>query len=158
LSLAGSGLGCGDVGGGARDGRAARRLVSNLADERGSSVVEFSMMSVLLVLLLFAVLQVAALFYIRSVASSAASDGARYAANAGVSPEAGGDRASTLLARALSPAMARRLPCAGELVTDPGSGLVTAQVRCQGNVRSLFLPIGTLVTVKARGQSLKDDP
>jgi hypothetical protein len=116
------------------------------------------MISVLLVLLLFAVVQVAALFYVRSVASSAASDGARYAANAGVPAGAGGERASALLARALSPGMARRLPCAGELVADPGSGLVTAQVRCRGKIRSVFVPIGALVTIEVRGQSLKDEP
>jgi Flp pilus assembly protein TadG len=115
-------------------------------------------MSVLLVMLLFGVLQVAALFYVRSVAGSAAADGARYAANAGVSPQAGGERASTLLGRALSPAMARTLPCAGALVAEAGSGLRTAEVRCRGTIRSVFLPIGALVTVDVSGQSLKDDP
>jgi hypothetical protein len=115
-------------------------------------------MSVLLVMLLFAVVQVAALFYVRSVASAAAADGARYAANAGVSPQAGGDRASGLLGRALSPRMARELPCAGALVAEAGSGLRTAEVRCRGTIRSVFLPIGALVRVDVSGQSLKDDP
>lgn len=121
-------------------------------------MVEFCLMSVLLVMLLFAVLQVAALFYVRSVAASAAADGARYAANAGVSPQAGAERAAALLGRALSPAMVRRLPCAGGLVTDADSGLLTAQVRCRGTISSAFLPIGALVTVDVSGQSLKDGP
>jgi hypothetical protein len=118
--------------------------------------VEFCLMSVLLVMLLFAVLQVAALFYVRSVAASAAADGARYAANSGVSPQAGGERASALLGRALSPGMVRRLPCAGGVVADADSGLLTAQVRCRGTIRSVFLPIAALVTVDVSGQSLKD--
>jgi Flp pilus assembly protein TadG len=115
-------------------------------------------MSVLLVMLLFAVVQVAAVFYVRSVASAAAADGARYAANAGVPAQAGAERAAALLGQALSPAMARRLPCAGGLVAEPGSGLVTAEVRCRGTISSVFLPIGALVTVEVSGRSLKDDP
>jgi hypothetical protein len=137
---------------------AERRRARNLTEDGGSAVVEFCLMSVLLVMLLFAVVQVAALFYVRSVAASAAADGARYAANAGVSPRVGGERASTLLGHALSPAMARKLPCAGALVAEAGSGLRTAEVRCRGTIRSIFLPIGALVTVDVSGQSLKDDP
>jgi Flp pilus assembly protein TadG len=115
-------------------------------------------MSVLLVMLLFAVLQVATLFYVRSVAASAAADGARYAANAGVSAQAGGERATTLLSQALGARMARRLPCSGALVAEAGSGLTTAEVRCRGTIKSAFVPIGSLVTVDVSGQSLKDDP
>jgi TadE-like protein len=137
---------------------ATRRRAQDLTGDRGSAVVEFCLMSVLLVMLLFAVVQVAALFYVRSVAASAAADGARYAANAGVSPQAGGERASTLLGRALSPGMARRLPCAGFLIAEAGSGLGTTEVRCRGTISSVFLPIGALVTVDVSGQSLKDDP
>ena len=135
-----------------------RRRIHVLTGDRGSAVVEFSLMSVLLVMLLFAVLQVAALFYVRSVAAAAAADGARYAANAGVSAQAGGERASALLGRALSRGMARELPCAGALVADADSGLITTEVRCTGTIRSVFLPLGALVRVDVSGQSLKDDP
>lgn len=135
-----------------------RRRLHDLRHDRGSAVVEFCLMSVLLVMLLFAVMQVAALFYVRSVAAAAAADGARYAANAGVPPQAGGERATALLARALSPAMARAVPCSGDLVAEPGSGLATAEVRCRGTIRSVFLPLGALVRVDVSGQSLKDDP
>lgn len=115
-------------------------------------------MSVLLIMLLFAVVQVAALFYVRSVAAAAAADGARYAANAGVPPQAGGERATALLSRALSPGMARGLPCSGGVISEATSGLVTAEVRCRGTIRSVFLPLGALVRVDVSGQSLKDDP
>lgn len=116
------------------------------------------MIAVLLVLLLMAVLQVAALFYVRSVTASAASDGARYAANAGVPASAGGPRATALIERGLGRRMAAQLPCTGAAVPDPGSGLVTLRVSCQGRIRSLLLPIGAFVTVNAAGQSLKDGP
>jgi len=116
------------------------------------------MISVLLVFLLFAVLQVAAVLYVRSVVASAAADGARYGANADVDPAAGGARASTLIGRGLGTGMARRLPCEGGQVIDEASGLVTAEVRCQGRIRSVFVPIGALVDIKVSGQSLKDAP
>lgn len=116
------------------------------------------MISVLLVFLLFAVLQVAAVFYVRSVVAAAAADGARYAANASVDPAAGGPRASALIGRGLGTGMARRVQCAGGQLVDQVSGLVTAEVRCQGRIRSVFVPIGALVDIDVSGQSLKDAP
>lgn len=127
-----------------------------IADDRGSSVVEFVLISVLLVMLLFGVLQIATLFYVRSVVASAASDGARYAANAGVSPSAGGQRATQLISRGLGASMARQLPCTSEAVDDAASGLATAQVTCAGKIRSLLLPIGAFVKVDVSARSLKD--
>src|SRR6185437_9389504 len=112
------------------------RLRRRPSGDRGSSVVEFSMITVLLVFLLFAVLQVAALFYVRSVTSAAAADGARYAANADVDPAAGGPRASMLIAHGIGSRMSEQLPCQGQTIPDPGSGMVAAQVHCQGRIRS----------------------
>ena len=43
--------------------------------DRGSAIVEFSLITVLLLMLLFVVLQVAALYYVRSVAGASAADG-----------------------------------------------------------------------------------
>lgn len=116
------------------------------------------MISVLLVLLLFAVLQVAALFYVRSVTAAAAADGARYAANADVDPAAGGPRASLLIARGIGTRMADQLPCQGRTVPDPDSELLAAQVHCRGRIRSLLLPIGAFVRVDVTARSLKDAP
>lgn len=132
---------------------AVRRAIR---DERGSSVVEFAMISALLVMLLFAVLQIAAVFYVRSVAAAAASDGARYAANADVDPAAGGQRASTVLRNGLGAGMAQSLPCTGAPVVDGATGLQTARVECTGQIRSMFLPIGMFVRIKVTGQSLKE--
>jgi len=121
-------------------------------------VVEFSLIVVLLVFLLFAVLQVAALFYVRSVAGAAAADGARYAANADVPPGEGADRAGQLIRQGLGAGMADRLPCTGGQLSDPASGMSIARVRCRGRVRSLLVPIGAFVTVDVTGQSLRDRP
>ena len=51
------------------------------------------MMSVLLLMLLFGVLQVAVYFYARNVAAASAADAARYAAAEGIDPAAGAARA-----------------------------------------------------------------
>jgi hypothetical protein len=127
-----------------------------LSGDRGSAMVEFSMITVLLVFLLFAVLQVAALFYVRSVTAAAAADGARFAANADVDPAAGGSRASALIAHGVGGRLAGQLPCVGSAVPDPGSGLVAAEVHCQGRIRSLLLPIGAFVRVDITARSFKD--
>jgi Flp pilus assembly protein TadG len=122
----------------------------------GAAIVEFAMVTVLLVLVLFAVIQVAALLYVRSAAAAAAADGARHGAEAGVDPAAGGERAATLIAQSLGTGMARRLPCAGSADTDPGSGLRTARVECRGDITSVLLPIGVFVHVDAVAESLKE--
>ena len=124
--------------------------------DSGSAVVEFVMVTVLLVLLLFGVLQVAALFYVRSVVASAASDGARYGANAGVEPSAGGQRASELISRGLTDNLAKGISCVGQQERDPETGTAVASVRCQGRIRSVFLPLGALIAVSASGQSLRE--
>ena len=62
---------------------------SALADDQGAAVIEFVMMIVLLVLVLFGVLQVAVYCYARNIVAAAAADGARYAASLGVDPGAG---------------------------------------------------------------------
>ena len=126
--------------------------------DRGSAIVEFSLISVLLLLLLFAVLQVGTLYYVRSVVAASAADGARYAANADVGPAAGARRASEQIAHGLGSAMAGRLPCTGELVPDPASGLQISRVHCQGRIRSLLLPLGAFVRIRVTGQSFKDRP
>lgn len=115
------------------------------------------MVSVLLVFLLFGVLQVAAIFYVRSVVGAAASDGARFSANAGVDPEDGGVRASGVVAEGIGSRLAGQVPCSGTLIGE-GAGLQATRVRCVGRIRSIFLPIGAFVTIDVTGQSLREQP
>ena len=135
-----------------------RRFHGGLRAERGSAVVEFSLITVLLLMLLFAVLQVAAVYYVRSVAGASAADGARYAANANVDPAEGARRASDEIGHGLGGALAGGLPCAGEVVPDPASDLRIARVHCRGRIRSLLLPLGGFVEIRVTGQSFKDQP
>ncbi|MDR1999289.1 MAG: pilus assembly protein [Frankiaceae bacterium] len=124
--------------------------------EQGSSLVEVSMVIVLLIGLLLAVLQVGALFYVRSVVAASATAGARWAANPDLTPGEGGGRASRQIASALSPSIAASIPCTGSSAVDAASGLELVVVRCTGTIRSIFLPIGALVTVDVRSRALRE--
>jgi Flp pilus assembly protein TadG len=114
------------------------------------------MVSVLLLFLVFAVLQVAMVFYVRNIVAASAADGARYAAGSNVDAAAGGARASAEVEHALSSTVARSLPCRGSIGTDPGSGLQTTVVRCSGNVKSVFLPLAAVVHIDVTARSLTE--
>ena len=60
------------------------RRCGRLGRDRGAAIAEFVMISVLLIFLLFAVLQVAILLYVRTIVAASAADGARYAASSNV--------------------------------------------------------------------------
>jgi Flp pilus assembly protein TadG len=127
-------------------------------DDAGVAVVEFVMISGLLVLLLFGVLQVAAVLYVRSVVAASAADGARYAAAAGIGGAAGGTRADQVKAQALSASLSSGIPCTGREEVDPGSGLRVVDVECTGHIRSIFVPAGLFVDIHVRSRSLDETP
>lgn len=74
----------------------------DLRDDRGAAVVDFALTSGLLALLFVAVLQVGAALHIRNTLVSCASEGARYAARVGSSPEQGVVRTRDLVSRSIS--------------------------------------------------------
>jgi Flp pilus assembly protein TadG len=128
-------------------------------DERGAALVEFVMVAVLLVFLLFGVLQVAGVYYVRNVVSASVADAARYAASAGADPAVGGVRAEQLIRRSLSGPTSTSIRCRSRLDVDNPSGLTVARVECTGRIRSLFLPIGALVEIDVVGHALREpDP
>ena len=128
-------------------GRAARDV--------GAAVVEFVMIAVLLMFLVFAVLQVAVYFYLRNVVQSAAAAGARYAASSGVDYDEGGRRASVLIAQGSSLTMARSLACHGSAATDV-SGVQLAVVHCGGHLKSIFLPLGRVLSIDVTARAVKE--
>jgi hypothetical protein len=116
------------------------------------------MISVLLLMLFFAVLQVAVLFYVRNIVAASAADGARYAASSNVAPGAGGTRATGEIRRALTGGVAHDVPCTGSIGTDAPTGLQTTVVRCQGSIGSIFLPLAALVHLDVTARSLTEPP
>ena len=73
-----------------------------LADDSGAAVAEFVMTSTLVVLVFMAVVQLGLALHVRNTLVSCASEGARYGARAGSSPEQGADRARELINTSLS--------------------------------------------------------
>jgi len=72
-----------------------------LGDDRGSAPAEFVMVSVLLVALVLAVLQLGFALHIRNTVQSAASEGARLGALAGNAPADGAERTRELVTTAV---------------------------------------------------------
>lgn len=125
-------------------------------DDRGASVVEFVLLSALLVLMLFAVLQVAVWFYARTVVASAASGAAHFTATLGGTAAAGEQRARELLGEGLSAQIVRDIACVDASGTDARSGLPITTVRCRGNPRMLVLPFDLPLRIDVRASVLTE--
>ena len=127
------------------------------ARERGSAVVDFVLVSLLIVTLLLAVLQVAVYVHVRNVVVASAQEGARYAANADVDSGFGAARTVQVVARATSVRTAQGLSCTSAEEGDP-SGLTLVVVRCTGAVPSLLGALGNVLPIQAAGRAVKEAP
>jgi Flp pilus assembly protein TadG len=123
--------------------------------ERGGAVVDFVLVSVLVVVLLLAVLQVAVYVHVRNVVTAGAQEGARYAANADVPTSAGTGRALATVARAASTGTAEGLVCTATEEVDP-TGLVLVTVRCAGAVPTLLAGLGDLLPLDVTGRAVEE--
>ncbi|MGY1839023.1 MULTISPECIES: TadE/TadG family type IV pilus assembly protein [unclassified Modestobacter] len=135
----------------------SRPFSSHPADdgERGSAVVDFVLVGVLILALLLAVLQVAVYVHLRNVVVASAAEGARYAANADVPAEVGAARAVEVIARATSAGTAAGLDCASVEETDE-TGLTLVVVRCSGAVPSLIGGLGDLLPLSVTGRAVEE--
>jgi Flp pilus assembly protein TadG len=131
------------------------RFASSDDGERGSAVVEFVLVSLLIVLLLLAVLQVAVYVHVRNVVTASAQEGARFAANADVDSAAGAGRTLEVVAGAISEHTASGLACTSTEEVD-GSGLALVVVRCSGSVPSLLAALGNLLPLEVTGRAVKE--
>jgi Flp pilus assembly protein TadG len=123
--------------------------------ERGSAVVDFVLVSVLIVLLLLAVLQVAVYVHVRNVVTASAQEGARFAANADVDSSLGAARTVEVVGQATSQQTAEGLACTSTEEADP-SGLTLVVVRCTGSVPSLLADLGNLLPLEVTGRAIKE--
>ena len=87
------------------------------AGERGSAVVDFVLVLVVLVPLFLGILQVALVLHVRNTLTSAASEGARYAATVDQPLEAGVERTRSQIAGAIAGRFAKNVT-ASEAVYD----------------------------------------
>jgi Flp pilus assembly protein TadG len=113
------------------------------------------LVSVLIVVLLLAVLQVAVYVHVRNVVTASAQEGARYAANADVDSALGAARTVEVVAGATSEQTAEGLACTSAEETDP-SGLTLVVVRCSGSVPSLLADLGNLLPLEVTGRAVKE--
>ena len=122
--------------------------------ERGSGVVDFVLVSVLLLFLFLAVAQAGVVLHTRNVLVAAAAEGARYGANADRAAEQGVQRTAEFVADALSPrtAAALRVVPSSPRTAD---GLETVQIEVTSPLPVVFLPVGPL-TITVRGHALKE--
>ncbi|MCK6067941.1 MULTISPECIES: TadE/TadG family type IV pilus assembly protein [Microbacterium] len=103
------------------------RVRRALADDAGSSPVEFVLVGALLTLLTLAVIQLALGVYVRNVAHDAAVEGAFHAALADTTLAQGAERTRELVARAVGEAYAGDITVAES--ADAGAPAVRVTVR-----------------------------
>ena len=125
--------------------------------ERGAAVVDFVLVSVLILALLLAVLQVAVYVHVRNVVAASAQEGARFAAEADVNPALGAARTVQIVARATSPRTAQGLSCTSAEQPDP-TGLTVVMVHCDGAVPTLFAALGNLLPLSVTGRAVAEVP
>jgi Flp pilus assembly protein TadG len=124
-------------------------------DDRGAAVVEFVLVTVPLVVLLLAVLQVAAYLHLRAVVVAGAAEGARHGAAADRSTRDGGPAAERVLAAGVSPRTAAAIRCAATEQAGAG-GAVLVVVRCAGAVPALVPLVGPVLPVDVTARALKE--
>ncbi len=120
--------------------------------DQGSAVAEFVMVAGLLLFVAMGVFQLGLALYVRNSLISAASEGARFAARADSTPQAGIDRTTQLITAGLSADFARDVT-AGERVVD-GVRVVEVVVRAPLPVIGPIGPSGRLV---ASGRAFSED-
>lgn len=127
---------------------------SPVADE-GSSVVEFILVGTLLLFLFLGILQVGLVLYVRNTLAADAAEGARHAANLGVTAADGGPYAQSLIARTIPGRT--DTTCTGVDVDGPDATALV-QVTCKVVVPLVLVPLGDGVTLTVTGHAVKEVP
>ena len=129
------------------------RRPARLQGDEGSAVAEFVFVSVFLVVLVLAILQVAMVLHMRNVAVAAVVDGARYAANADRECADGSAKAQELIEDAIARAEVVRATC------EPGVVGGAEVVRVSATVRLPLLLLDLMptdVTIEVSGRAVKE--
>lgn len=121
----------------------------------GAAIVEFAFVSVMLIALLMGIIQVGIYLHVRNVLAASAAEGARYAANANTSGDAGGAITRNLVARGLGGKVADTLHCIPGTATGArGEGQVT--LSCSAHVPIFFGWFGDMPGPKVLAHSIKE--
>lgn len=122
-------------------------------DERGAALVDFTLVSVVLLPIVLGIVQVALVLHVRATLAAAASEGARLAAAAGSSPGEGVARTRSQIAEAVGGGYARDVEV--HRVTIDGAPAIEITVRAE--VPALGLG-GPAVELTVSGRAVQEDP
>ena len=122
-----------------------------LEDDRGSATVEFTLVSILLVLLTLGVMQFALVLHVKNTVSDAASEGARWAALADSSLEAGIVRTAELIDTSVGSDYSQRVRA--RYVNWLGQPAVEVTVRTRLPALGLWMPA---LPLEVRGHAARE--
>lgn len=122
-----------------------------LPDERGSAVVDFVLILLVLLPLVIGILQLALVLHVRNTLASAAAEGARHAAVAGSSPAAGRAKVEELVSGAISADFVRTVT----VVPDDLGGAAGIEVVVEADIPVLGLG-GPGVHVRVSGHAVSE--
>ncbi len=123
----------------------------------GAAVVDFVLVSILVITLFLLVFQVGVFFHVRTLLASAAAEGARYGAAADRTPADGALRAQTAVRDALGTRVASKIRCvaaAGDGTIDV-DGARAVEIVCSGPLPIVFLPT-PVVSLTVKGHALEE--
>lgn len=119
--------------------------------ERGSAVVDYVLVMVLLVPIVLGIVQVGLVLHVRNTLTAAASDGARAGAPVGASPAQGAERARQMIRDTLDDRYAADVRAAQTSVG--GTPAVVVEVRARVPALGLF---GPSVPLRVRGHAVQE--
>lgn len=121
--------------------------------ERGSAVVDFVLVVLVLVPLFLGILQLALVLHVRNTLTAAASDGARHAATADRGPADGAAYTRSQITGVLAARYADQVAARGTAV----DGAPAVEVRVVAEVPALGL-WGPAVRLEVAGHAIEEDP
>jgi Flp pilus assembly protein TadG len=125
-------------------------------DDRGAAVVEFTLVSILLVSLFLMILQIGLVLHTRNVMVSAAQEGARLAANADRSAQDGVARTEQALRGSLGGDLLARTDVTPLPTTTTPGGARVVGIQVSGPLPFLFAPVGPL-SITVAGHALDEE-
>ena len=120
--------------------------------ERGAAVVDFVLVSLVLVPLVLGLMQVALVLHVRNTLTAAATEGARYAAAVDRGPQDGVARTRAQIADAVADRFAGQVE-GNELTVD---GVPTVEIRVHATVPALGI-WGPGVELEATGHAVREE-
>jgi Flp pilus assembly protein TadG len=123
--------------------------------DAGSAIVEFVLVSTLLLFLFLGIIQLGLVLHVRNTLVANAAEGARHGANLNVDAADGGPYAQRLIAESI-PGRADST-CVGSQIDGP-DGIPLVQVTCEVRVPLSLLPFGGGVTIHVTGHAVKETP